>query len=328
MRGNTMSRRVLCVVALLGALLAVTPVLATEIGDAAPPLKIDKWIKGGPVDVTDGKHVYVVEFWATWCGPCRVSIPHLSELQKKYKDKGVVMVGVSVDGQGRHKTRDAVEPFVKEKGDDMNYVVALDNEAGDTNKAYQDAFMVPGIPNAYVIDKARKVVWHGHPEALETVLESVLAGKHDLAAARTADQERRKKEEKRRSAQKLMDKYFDSVSKHAESDSARRLGRLVFRAIGDDAWMLNGFSWNILTLEDLKYRDLELALEVGKAAYDACQGQDASIVDTYARALFDNGKMAEAIEYQKKAVELEKDADSRAGLEATLKEYQEKAAKK
>jgi len=322
-----MNRRDLCIVALLGALLAATPIFATEIGDSAPPLKIDKWIKGGPVDVTDGKHVYVVEFWATWCAPCRVGIPHLTELQKKYKDQGVVLVSVSVDGQGRHKTRDAVGPFVKERGSEINYVVALDNEAGDTNQAYQDAFMVPGIPNAYVIDKSRKVVWQGHPGALEPVLEAVLAGKHDVAAARKADQERRKKEEKRRSAQKLMDKYFDSVSKHGESDSARRLGRLVFRAIGDDPWLLNGLSWNILTLEDLKYRDLELALTVGKAAYDACEGQDASIVDTYARAPFDNGKVAEAIEYQKKAVALEKDAESRAGLEVTLKEYQAAATR-
>jgi len=73
---------------------------------AAPPvnlvrvaaaLKISDWVKGKPVDLAagKGKQVYVIEFWATWCGPCRTSIPHLTELQKKFKDKGVTFVGVS-----------------------------------------------------------------------------------------------------------------------------------------------------------------------------------------------------------------------------------------
>ena len=92
------------------------------IGDQAPAISVSKWIKGDPVDRLDPKKTYVVEFWATWCGPCRVSIPHLTELQKKYKDKGVTFLGVSVWEQDQ----DAVAPFVKEMGDKMNYTVAMD----------------------------------------------------------------------------------------------------------------------------------------------------------------------------------------------------------
>ena len=81
--------------ALLTGNLGLATVCADEIGDKAKPLEIAEWVKGKKdVDVTDGKSVYVVEFWATWCGPCRTTIPHLTELQKEYSDK-VVFVGVS-----------------------------------------------------------------------------------------------------------------------------------------------------------------------------------------------------------------------------------------
>ena len=52
----------------------------------AKELTISQWVKGEPADVTDGEHIYVVEFWATWCG-LPAKHPHLTELQKKYKDQ-------------------------------------------------------------------------------------------------------------------------------------------------------------------------------------------------------------------------------------------------
>src|SRR5438876_8031237 len=66
-----------------------------NIGDRAPALKIDKWVKGEPVTEFQTGKVYVVEFWATWCGPCIKSMPHNTEVQKKFKDKGVTVIGVT-----------------------------------------------------------------------------------------------------------------------------------------------------------------------------------------------------------------------------------------
>lgn len=75
-----------------------------ESGDTVPSLKPLQWVKGTPVDV--GGKVTLVEVWATWCGPCLDSIPHLTELQKKYADK------LNIVGFTEEKKKEVL-PFVK-----------------------------------------------------------------------------------------------------------------------------------------------------------------------------------------------------------------------
>ena len=112
--------------------------------------------------------------------PCRVSIPHLTQLQKKFKDKGVVFVGVSNEDLA------TVKPFVERMGEQMNYVVAVDNR-NQTSQGYMKAFGVNTIPHAFVTDKEGRVVWHGHPMAgLDGVIEQILSGKFDLDKAKKA----------------------------------------------------------------------------------------------------------------------------------------------
>ncbi len=65
------------------------------IGDTAPPIDIAHWIKGDKIEEFESGKVYVMEFWATWCGPCRASMPHLSKLQEQYTDYDVTFIGVS-----------------------------------------------------------------------------------------------------------------------------------------------------------------------------------------------------------------------------------------
>lgn len=325
-------------VVLAAAVLAV-PVLATDLGDDAPPLKVEKWIKGGPIDLKDGKgkSVYVIEFWATWCAPCRASIPHLTKLQQEFKDKGLVVIGVSVDKEAKRNTRKDVEPFVETMGEKMAYTIALDDTDAATQAAYMDAFIFDGIPTAFIVDKAGKVVWAGQAEDeggkpswanLDKAVKDVLEGKYDLKAAQKDDKERRVVAEKQRKVRKSMSAYFELVSASEKPEGAEKAGQEAFAAIGEkDGEMLNEFAWKLLTDEGIKFRDLKLALKAGKAAYDASEGKNAAIADTYARALWDNGEKGKAIEMQKKAVKLAADDDEmRKELEETLKGY-EKAVK-
>ncbi len=76
------------------------------IGSRAPELDIEHWIQDGngffkPVTTFEQGKVYVVEFWATWCGPCIQSMPHLAELQNKYRGQNVQIVSVSDETRRR-----------------------------------------------------------------------------------------------------------------------------------------------------------------------------------------------------------------------------------
>lgn len=140
-----------------------------DVWDSAPPLNVAEWIKGPPVQLEEGKGktVFVVEFWATWCPPCRTSMPHLTEVQEKYKDRGVVIVGVSTEK--KETVREFVEGKKKEK---IGYRIAVDNNRATWN-AYMKAAGAPGIPHAFVIDKDGRIAWRGHPldDAFSDVIE-------------------------------------------------------------------------------------------------------------------------------------------------------------
>ena len=154
-----------------------------KVGDKAVDLDIKNWVKNGPVKLEKGK-IYVVEFWATWCPPCRTSIPHLSVLQKKYKNDGVVVVGITFGD------KDNVEKFVK-KQKNMDYSVASDM-TGKVFKAYMKEYRT--IPKAFVVDKKGIVVWIGQPSDLDDVLVKVI--KDEAVSKRSEKMDLKKKLER------------------------------------------------------------------------------------------------------------------------------------
>jgi thiol-disulfide isomerase/thioredoxin len=176
------------------------PEVTLKAGDKAPPIKVEKWVKGAPVTKFEPGKIYVVEFWATWCGPCRVSMPHLSEMQAAYKDKGVTFIGTNVwepTGGAKYtdETLTKVEDFVKEQGDVMAYTVAYDGGSKVMADTYMTAAGQNGIPASFLIDKTGKIAWIGHPMYLELPLEALLAGETNpeaLAASAKKAQELKK----------------------------------------------------------------------------------------------------------------------------------------
>ncbi len=123
-------------------------------------------------------------------------------------------------------------------------------------------------------------------------------------------------------------KYFELATAGKDEAETKKVGDSVLAAAKDDANVLNDFAWKILTDEGIAKRDLDLAMRTAKAAFDKSEGKEAHIVDTYARALFDTGKIADAITWQKKAIELCQDDNLKNELEETLKRYEKKAAEK
>ncbi len=150
---------------------APASIRAAAIGDSAAPIEVADWVKGDAFSLDDmkGKKIVVVEFWATWCGPCVASIPHLSEMQEAFAGRGVVFLGITGEDSATAK------PFVDKMGDKMNYVVACDKN-GATSKGYLGAFGVNGIPHAFIVDRDGNIAWHGHPmSGLDKELEKLAA---------------------------------------------------------------------------------------------------------------------------------------------------------
>jgi thiol-disulfide isomerase/thioredoxin len=130
-------------------------VVAQELtlGSDAPKLELKEFVKGDAVKGFSKGKTYVVEFWATWCGPCRTTIPHLTKLQKQYKDE-LTVIGVAI----LEEDQDAVAKFVEEMGDKMNYRVALDSVAKDGSpeegamvKNWMEPSGQQGIPSAFIV---------------------------------------------------------------------------------------------------------------------------------------------------------------------------------
>ena len=152
-----------------------------KMGDAAPEFKASVWHKGGPVKIEADK-TYIVECWATWCGPCIAVFPHLSELAKANEGK-VTVIGVNV---WEKKKPDEVKAFVDKQGDKMSYNVAADEDNYISNNWLKAAGR-NGIPCAFVVTKG-KIAWIGHPAGLDQkLLDSVIDGTFDIAAAVAAE---------------------------------------------------------------------------------------------------------------------------------------------
>ena len=159
--------------------------LSLKIGDPAPAIKYSKWIKGEAIKTFDPSRLYILEFWATWCGPCKAAMPHLTKLQQTYKDKvKIIGVGIServAEGQPYESSLPNVEKFVKGNAANMGYDVIADNNEQYMGNNWMKASGENGIPCTFIVQQ-NKVIWIGSPGKLDSLLPKILEGSYDMEA--------------------------------------------------------------------------------------------------------------------------------------------------
>jgi len=173
---------------------AAKPAMLT-IGSLAPAIDVEHWMQDDesfePITTFEPGQVYVVEFWATWCGPCIASMPHLSELQKEYADKGVTVISISdeeVDRVTAFLEREVRGGKKNEEGEAMTYAELTSSYLLTTDpdrsvsKDYMRAAGQNGIPCAFLVGKSGHVEWIGHPMRMDEPLQQVVADAWDREA--------------------------------------------------------------------------------------------------------------------------------------------------
>ena len=131
----------------------------------APDLELMAYPGGAGKKLADfrGKAV-LIDMWATWCGPCRETMPHIQELYRRYHEKGLEVAAITTDDDNAVRLFLASNPFT--------YPIYTDPEA-TANKA----FGVTGIPESIVLDRNGGIVWRGHPayeDQLERAIQAAL----------------------------------------------------------------------------------------------------------------------------------------------------------
>jgi thiol-disulfide isomerase/thioredoxin len=183
--------RSFCVAPALAAVLGVFAAdmtcaapLTLKAGDPAPEFKVATWLKGTPVKQLERGNIYVLEFWATRCAPCIKALPHLKELSEQYKGKATF---IAIGQPYERETLESIQEFVRRKDDLMPYAVGLEPLHGKGPRMY-DQWGPPagfaGLPVTIVVDGAGRIAWTGMPMELDEPLKQIVAGTHDIQAAR------------------------------------------------------------------------------------------------------------------------------------------------
>lgn len=296
----------------------------------APALQVGEWLKGSPVKEFNKDSTYVMEFWATWCAPCKAAMPHLSELAKQYPK--IKIIGVSVWELNTNN----VKPFVEGAGEKMSYTVAIDlQDSATAQQGYMTnnwlkAADLNGIPATFVVNN-NQVVWIGHPMALDSVLKSVSAGNWNTEAfAKQWTKERA--DEAALNAR--LEEFSQRLTEYANGNKKKFYQTLdeQFKYVTSlpGGWpMVNDHIWNWVadpegTLLTRQMKDFAFAIKWMEKLVAQPGGEDPAFFDTLAWCYYGAGKKQKAIEIESRALALlPRDHEGRAEFEKALKIFRE-----
>jgi peroxiredoxin len=308
--------------ALIAAVLllwAAMPVLGQEdepqltLGDDAPALDVAEWIKGEPLTGFEARRVYLIEFWATRNRGSRGALSALSELQDRFRDRGLAVVGIT------HQDPEEVREFLASPdeqgatwGERVNYALAADPDAS-VHRDYLAAADA-GIPSVFIIGRDGKIEWIGLLQYMEPVVEAVMDGRWDRKVFPSVldlrrDLNRTLRRGRIHDGLEILDQLI-----------AMDLARL--RDKWDDANALNEIAWFVVDERGIATRDCAFAMEAAQRANDLTQSRSPYILDTVARVYWEQGDVVNAIRWQYKAVQQSVGTGWEPSLRATLERYE------
>lgn len=282
------------------------------VGDPAPSLSVTNWVKGEEVSSFQTGHVYVVEFWATWCGPCIRGMPHLTEVQAEYADD-VTVIGVNIWERDSGTTRITRVTDWVGQSENMGYTVAIDGEK-KMEQEWMAAGGRDGIPSAFIVDGAGTVAWIGHPGSMDEALGEIVAGDWNIRdAAKDYIAEMK--------SQAWLNHLYGLFQAKEWDHAYEVAGALLERDFSEDSATLNQIAWSVLTHPLIEERDIGFAIKAAERACELTEWEDGDILDTLAKGYFMNGQVDKAIETIDMAIEHAASPEQRETYEASRAEY-------
>jgi hypothetical protein len=274
--------------------------LAEELGDPAPPLVVKEWIKGSPVEIKPGTNIFVVVIWGTKGSDTRAAITNLNEIQKKYKDQGVIVIGICDESAQR------IRNFVEQPDVHIDFAIGADT-ARRTTIAYMTGFKLRAIPRAFIVGKDARFLWHGSPlRGLNEVLGELVSGKYDFELAKKAD------------AFRVQIEFYRNMVRRGDP-GARAAGQSLIAAWTNDVRHLCDFAYVIIADTRNPGRDLKLAGQALDLAEKLAPTNTLRLLSTRAAFLVETGRPEQAIGMVKDAIAAAKDPKEKAALEPYLK---------
>jgi thiol-disulfide isomerase/thioredoxin len=281
---------------------AAQPAVETDvltIGSPAPALDIEHWLSDGrgtfkPVTAFEKDKVYVVEFWATWCGPCIQAMPHLAQTQREYANRGVQMITVS------DEELDTVQAFLQRplpagaaaaSGDpdaqtygELTSVYSLTTDPdGSSYEAYMEAARQGGIPTAFVVGKTGLIEWIGHPMEMDPVLAAVVGDSWDRDGYRSQFQQQQ-------AAVLAMEKLREALSLRKFDEAVTLIEqRLQSPLEPQEVFQLQMTKLQILMVQD----KLEEAQQHLEACYANAAG-DTNMIDALSWHIYEQSEQRQA----------------------------------
>ncbi len=320
------------------------------IGDPAPALDAAHWLRGEEIGYLEPGRIYVIEFWSTWCKYCHAAMPCLTEVQERYAEDGVTVIGISDE-----KLQTVFEFLARpEWNQQARYSIATDPDLS-VQKNYMEAAAIGDIPTIFLIGREGVIEWIGHPRHLDEPLEAVIEGSWDreefkiqfekeIVPARERYQRMREMkaayelkqwdlllllfdaaiESDRKPDPLRIQRFLLMIGEMNRPEEGYAYGRELLRDFWDNAGMLNQLAWAVVDHETVVRRDLEFAMKAAERAGTLSDHTDAHILDTLARVHYELGDLPAALSWQRKAVDHVQPDDPLAEIiRAALRQYEE-----